>query len=214
MIGVILTAGAALVIGAPSDAQPSASYPSIFGIQMMTSMSIPECQFSSIALKHPEAFKGNSIVEPYDYGTKEICYKRIGSRAGSAEPLVNELLNVEYPFDKQPQLATYVSAQVVDGRVQGVTFSTHGVRTQELVLSSLEQRFGKPTNLITTTEQNGFGAKFEVIRASWAMPNDITVTFQGAASRFDAGLVSILTSAARAQQEQKNRQLLGAGTPM
>lgn len=189
-------------------------FPSVFGIQMMTPISIPECQFSSIALKHPEAFRGDSVVEPYDYSTKVICYKRIGSRAGSSGPLINEALNVEYPFEQQPQLATYVSAEILDGKVQGVIFSTDGVSTQDLVLSSLEEKFGKPESLTTREKQNGFGAKFDVVNASWKLQNDVSVTFEGAASRLDAGVVSILSPAARAQEEQKRKQLLDSGTPL
>ena len=213
MIGVILT-GAAMLLQAATDTVPSSPYPTVFGIQLMAPINIPECQISPTVLKHPDIYKRNSFFDRYSYSSTTICYERIGSRGGSNEPLSNEAVNVQFPFKQEPQWDTAVSVELINGRVEGVSFSTHGVATQQLVLSSLEQKFGKPTSLTTVSKQNGFGAKFDVISASWSLSSKITVTFEGAATRIDAGTVSVSSPAARAQEEQRTKQLLGTGTPM
>jgi hypothetical protein len=209
----MLTAGAAALLPATgTNSQPA--YPSIFGIQMMTPISLPQCEFSPIARKHPEAFKGDLSVDPYDYGTSEVCYKRTGSRAMSSEPPLDELVNIQFPSGKEPQLASSVSAKIIGGTVQEIVFSTHGIATQGLVLAALEQKFGNPDTQNTRTEQNGFGAKFDVINASWMVPNDISVTFQGAVTRVDNGMVTIQSAAAHAQRADEVRRAVGGGTPM
>jgi hypothetical protein len=210
----IFTIGAAVLLQAAADAGPSSPYPSVFGIQMMAPINIPECRISPVVLKHPEAFTRDSFSDRYDYSTNTLCYKRIGARGGSTEILANEALNIAFPSNQEPQLASAVSAEIIDGRVQGVSFSTYGIAVQDLVLSSLEQKFGKPQNLTTTDKQNGFGAKFNVTNASWKLPNEISVTFEGALSSINAGSVSVLSPAARAEQEQQRRKLLNAGTPL
>jgi hypothetical protein len=76
------------------------------------------------------------------------------------------------------------------GDLIGIQFFTIGVEAQDLTLTRLTEKYGKPTAVTKRSVQNSFGATFEIIRATWKLPT-INVTFDGAPERLDSGSVVI-----------------------
>ena len=77
-----------------------------------------------------------------------------------------------------------------NGNLIGIEFFTWGLSSQELVFSTLVNKFGQPTSKTTSQTQNSMGAEYQVINARWAT-SDIEVRFEGATDRVDSGRVVI-----------------------
>jgi hypothetical protein len=77
-----------------------------------------------------------------------------------------------------------------DGILVGVSFSTHGIDTQEIDLKALTEKYGAPTKSSITQVQNRMGAKYDSVTAIWALSN-ITVTFSGTFGTLTEGRVTI-----------------------
>lgn len=197
-----------------------AQSPTIFGITLMQPMPLPECSSKPEAVrKFRKAYEKyqNKITLwfPYEAAKTGPCYERMTAKAGTDAPLFDEGISVDFPMSQLPDGAKWdgVSATIIDGKVQGVTFLTYGYNSQTLVLDQLKAKFGEPTIFKPVKKQNGYGATFESIEAVWSPGNGITITFEGTLSRTDVGLVQVQTQAAR-NRLKASLEPLDSGTPM
>jgi hypothetical protein len=107
------------------------------------------------------------------------------------------MLELQFPQGSGPALGYGVDALVIDGRVHGIKWFTRGVAQQELVFASLKEKFGEPAEYALEMKQNGFGAQFKSIRASWMLPGTITVVYEGVGSSIKQGSVATMSELAR-----------------
>ncbi|WP_242121962.1 hypothetical protein [Sphingomonas lacusdianchii] len=76
---------------------------------------------------------------------------------------------------------------------------TRGQPQQAAMFAQLRGKLGEPTSTTADALQNGFGAKYESLRATWSLPQTVTAVFQGIDGRIDQGKVEIMSEAARAR---------------
>jgi len=177
----------------------------IYGIRMLEAVAIPECA----AFADPAQWrrKHRTTAYPYSPSTATTCYKRDDrSKSGTAAPLTFETLEILFPTGSEPALAYGVEALAIDGRVEAVKWFTRGAAQQEAVFASLKEKFGEPTAYTLDTKQNGFGAQYKSIRASWSLPQSVTVVFEGVGGQVNQGSVAVMSEAARARVSREMSQ--------
>lgn len=168
----------------------------MYGVAMMEPIAIPECG----TFTDPVKFRKKYGSYPYAPPTAGPCYRRDDrSKSGTAEPMVFENIDIQFPVASAPALGYGFSALVMDGKIQAMRWMTRGQGQQEAMLATLKGKFGEPASLKADPLQNGFGAKYESIRATWSLPQTVTVIFQGIADRIDQGKVEIMSEEARAR---------------
>lgn len=88
-----------------------------------------------------------------------------------ALPPVDESLIIKFPFGESPKIvnANAISAIVLDGNLEGVSFVTSGHSNAEDVLATLREKYGKPSTYIPKKLQNQMGATYESFSAGWAL---------------------------------------------
>lgn len=172
----------------------------VVGIRIMEPVSIPECG----TFTDPVKFRKKYGTYPYAPPTAGPCYRRDDrSKSGTNEPMAFENIEIMFPVASAPTIGFGFTALVLDGKVQALKWTTRGQAQQSVVLEALKTKFGVPASTTTDTLQNGFGAKCDSIRASWSLPQTITVVFQGIGDRIDQGKVEIMSEAARARVLQE-----------
>jgi hypothetical protein len=112
-------------------------------------------------------------------------------------PLVTARVRIELPIEQMPVIAVDIEAQIVDGSLESVWFSTAGLVSQEKDLVSLEKKYGKATRFENENKQNAFGAHISSHYAEWRFAN-LTVLFWGTTNSADRGQVRIETKKSRA----------------
>lgn len=196
-MGVHIMATLALAAVAPqaTDAKP----PSVYGIVLTMPITIPECGTFTDPVKFRKKYREYNTY-PYAEPTASPCYWRSDrSKAGTGQPLVYENIDVHFPRNAAPAHGFGFRALMIDDNVHAVQWATRGLREQEFVLAELKEKFGTPTSTTVETKQNAFGAKFESVRASWSLPQTVTLVFEGSSSRIDQGSVAMMTEVARAR---------------
>jgi hypothetical protein len=158
---------------------------SIFGVEIGRRLSLQECApnesylkyHASLAEKKPSRRLGKPFLV-YDRPTNSPCYQR-WTNEFSTGPLVREGVTISFPLSERPELLIdwKVSAFVIDGSVQLITFRTLPFRFQDTILDTLKRKFGEPSSLDPVSLQNGFGARFEALTAVWHPSQTITATY-------------------------------------
>lgn len=176
----------------------------VFGLQLGSDLSLPECRKTSLDGTHDFH---------YEIVNRLWCYQRTDPNAQTQ--ILNEYIHIEVPFgDRTPVFpANEIIGYVLNGKLEGMTFRTLGVTSETDVLAKLRAKFGKPTTLATDEVQNLVGAKFESIYATWQFSN-LIVELQGTAGRVDQGSVSIRTPLGKAAYEKAKTRLLNGGRPL
>src|SRR6185503_13999533 len=100
------------------------------------------------------------------------------------------------PDSAKPDFVSGGSAFVVtiEKRLEVLQLQTNGVRDQQAAFDALVAKYGAPELRRIETLQNGFGAKFDVIRAGWKFDR-IVVTFSGSVGDFSKGTITVMTPA-------------------
>ena len=80
-------------------------------------------------------------------------------------------------------------AYSTDGLVDRIDIETRGISVQDQALAELTAKFGPPTTHDVEREQNGLGATFDVIVATWTR-GDGRIEFTGATSS-NSGIISV-----------------------
>jgi len=103
-------------------------------------------------------------------------------------------ISMLFPTASMPRWVTgpSVRLELVEGSVEKITIYTPGTSEQQQALTDLITKFGPPSKQEIKPMQNGFGAQFDVVDATWQRA-DWRVWFAGSLSRFDTGVVVIST---------------------
>jgi hypothetical protein len=85
---------------------------------------------------------------------------------------------VVFPKDKFPAMSKSadIGATVLDGKLMGLVIETSGFKDINEVFPQLVAKFGQPTTKQAGILQNGFGAKFPSVLATWKR-QDVAVTY-------------------------------------
>lgn len=206
---------------AASSATAQMSQPSMYGIALLEPLQIAECGVDAKRLEaHRKAkARGGTLGAlssfPYELPASGVCYRRGEAVAGSGSPVSDETVTVWFSAGEQPVLARTggIFATVIGGRVHGVHVLTYGRTTQNLALQQLTEKFGSPATSRSAPMQNGFGATFESIQATWLPSADVSVRLEGISGPLDNGRFDVETA-----QSLKKRvdalKALNIGTPM
>lgn len=176
-------------------AQAFAADNTVFGLPLGEPLSVPECARSSY---------GYVVI------TDKICFERLFEKEHARGSIVSETVSIRFPISELPSIVngTSMLALVLNGRLEGIGFNTHGVSDQEIVLSALKKKYGEPKVFLPHTVQNLMGASFKVFTALWQLPN-IVVTFQSTTGEIDAGLVNIDTKIGSQYRTERLKELTG-----
>jgi hypothetical protein len=190
----------------------SAQDMTVFGMKLGEAITVPECP---------------RIKVPYDksktrYDTGKItCYQRTavyGSLSSDGEadektfkknpppPLVTENVVVSFAYDEKPEIVfSDATAEIIDGKLEGITFGTGGIYAADSTLKRLKDKYGDKMTLVPRVVQNQMGAAYKVSDAAWTFPN-LSVTFLSVTDRLDGGVVIIKTKIAKDREEQLRKQ--------
>lgn len=155
----------------------------VFGMQLQAPFTVPECAFEKL---------GKSLV--YKLTQARTCYQRsrgIDPSRDIGKPLTTD--TVEIKWQEYPRIVSaggYAFATVIDGNLEGLSFNTLGIISQDRDLQLLVEKFGQPTKLARPQLQNAYGAQYLGILASWDL--DESISFESAVS-VNSGTVIIDT---------------------
>jgi hypothetical protein len=162
-----------------------------FGFTFGGPLEIPEC---------PKERVGRTLH--YNILPGYTCFYRAHTHGTESSALGSEYVSIRFPLSESPQIVLgELQAQMIDGVIEGLAFSTMGIRVQEEVLDELRQKYGEPETLVPRRVQSRMGATYEVINASWRV-GDIRVMYRSVDTDMDHGYVSIRTVKG---QEEFNR---------
>ena len=156
----------------------AADLPTIYGVQLGAAITLPECRYHS----------GNPEYG-YDVDQPVMCAWKPEAAPEFGRPWLGA--TIQFPLKSSPLIIrNYILTTMLSGdRVVGIEFFTRGVSAQEVALSELTAKFGKPSSVVRAT---AMGASFPVVHATWTGPK-FTVTFDGVEDKIDAGHVVIDT---------------------
>jgi len=170
------------------------------GLSLGAPFTLTECPFDSPNSTNYkpryDLIKENQLPcwEHYSYSSQP------GPLSAEAETVWLVVSEVPLGINKESILAT-----VLKGNLEKLVISTFGFDAQEVVLSKLVSKYGKPSEISASKEQNRIGASFENITAIWNFPN-LSVAFFGMDINTVHGNIDIQTPQATAYIEQLNRQ--------
>jgi hypothetical protein len=158
---------------------------SVLGIQLGEKFAVPECSRS----------KSMRDVE-YEYRDTNVCFRlRLDPFRKFVlpnVPIVNDQ-TIKLIFPQATEMTLDVTAEIVDGNVEGIVIGTSGLSTQDEVLAALRAKYGDPSDFQDQREQNAMGAVFDSHTAVWDFDN-LRVMFIGTAGRTDKGSISVETN--------------------
>lgn len=174
-----------------SPAPKAAPSRDVLGITLGTPFSLPECGLDN---SNPDfdKYRGHHSYEPlYTAGKYGTCYQARWQNPPYTPESTDEVM---LAFAATPQEITSdgISANIIDGNVESMTLTTHGVQGQTEALAMLTEKYGTPTTLATDKVQNRMGASYDRITATWAF-SDLSVAFLGIGSKIDYGIIVIST---------------------
>lgn len=115
----------------------------------------------------------------YEEPSTEPCYKRLAKeRLGTA--IGTEKLHIAFPVSQRlaGSDGTSVAVQMIDGRVQYLRFGTRGRFWQDEDLEIFKAKFGEPETVQPVALQNGFGARYTALEASWTPTSGLVARFE------------------------------------
>jgi hypothetical protein len=175
----------------------------VFGIELRKPFTVPECSFTRI-----------KSAGYYGPATNGPCYELIigDDNKGKKLPVSTDRVMVTWPLGSMPKPMTgiYAIASIIDGTLEGISFNTLGIQSQERDLQMLTEKYGKPGSIDQPTMQNGYGAKFVAIRAQWNV-DDIVVAFESAGGSSNSGIVHIDTLKGAADRKATLDKLAHSG---
>lgn len=171
----------------------------VYGIRLGGKLSIPECKRSVKNKYFPVppsdvmqvtslcfAWKGINIPEPNTpviTDEVEIYFPAFGTPHGL-------LTGAEASADNLPGP---IEGQIVDGNIEAITLYTEGLQFQDLVLTTLKEKYGEPTEFKEKSKQNALGAVFASHSAAWRFSN-LAVSFEGTINSTNVGYIFICTN--------------------
>jgi hypothetical protein len=166
----------------PATTMQTESHSTVYGQQLGKPLSIPECPAEKISKK----------IVMYTGDSKVLCFERETETTTvplNGEKLINGSVWLLAP---QGQLLGAINrARIVDGKLDQVSFSMAGAEEQDYIFGILVKKYGDPTTKNINHMENGYGARFDDIEATWSLP-DVKVILRGAIT-MDEGSVTIET---------------------
>lgn len=166
----------------------------VFGFRLGQILSISECPYD----KAQHDLEGKTTVDAfYNFGPfKKTCFEHLDDVTTGdwiGKPLETEVVIINFAEDQTLSIAgPHITAHVIGGRLEGIVIYTVGYSAQSAALNLLKGKYGDPTTVSTTSEQNAFGARYKNIHAKWRR-GDINVVFDGMIDKIDEGRIIINT---------------------
>ncbi len=199
-------------------AAAQSSPPTLFGIAVAQPLGISECAPEEEPTKwHAQPSILQSPSFPYREPVGGPCYERLAAKAATNAPLMDEVVFVHFPAATRLQVAidNTINVLVSDGRVEWIRFATGGLSTQEDDVAALQQKFGPPTKLNHVGVQNGFGAQYQSIQATWQITSDISADLDSAGGgTTERGLATLATSKGRTIMADQFSKVFRGNTPL
>lgn len=98
-----------------------------------------------------------------------------------------------------------LTLELIDGKVEGITFYTAGLSTEALVMRAMVDKFGPPVRTIENEVQTRAGAKFDAAIRIWKPPG-ASVMFAPAVGSISMGMVSVSTPAGDAAAAERRER--------
>jgi len=151
----------------------------VFGLQLGEKFSLSECAKDGMG---------------YDLITNRLCFERYPTKENENTPIDNATVLIRFPLSAKPEMLkdTAVAATLIEGKLEGLSFNTFGVSTQDEDLDRLKTKYGEPGDTKPLKVQNRFGASFNSVIAIWTLAN-LHVSFASAVTTLDEGLVIVDT---------------------
>ena len=158
----------------------TANAESIFGIGIGKPFAVPKCSNS---------------------GHGSVCYDKdpIVSNWGS-----HYTLNIPYESMTFAIRKFGFHVTTYNDEVTNIGIVTYGEQSQELVFQELKSKFGKPKSVKINNLQNGYGAKFKGINATWDT-RCCKVVFEGIDEELDYGTINIHAKTQNSLESNKIR---------
>jgi hypothetical protein len=178
----------------------------VFGMDLHKPFGVPECRYTRLG----------KTSGYYIQSLDSVCYELINENdpnAGKHAPISYDTVKIDWPIALKPQLVGgpgFALAKIMDGNLEGVSFNTMGIQSQERDLQLLIDKFGEPTVKNQQTVQNGYGAKFSAVRVSWEI-DDLVVSYDSAPGSINSGLVHIESVRAAADRKAQMDKLTHGG---
>jgi hypothetical protein len=159
----------------------------VFDMPLQQPFTVSECPYMRITKK---AISYN----PPASGT--VCFEyQNAADQGKQQRVTHDIVSLRWFTNPHLVIANSALAVVIDGNLEGVSFNTLGIQSQQRDYEALKAKYGEPAQSNQSTLQNGYGATVAAIRAKWTI-GDVLVSLDGAAGRIDSGLVRIETQKA------------------
>jgi hypothetical protein len=182
---------AALVfLSVGASAQTKTVDATVFGFHLGEKLTVPECPFETRNMLYVD----DSSVAAY-LGiplSKSVCFEH-SDPALVGHPLQTEHdVRLQFPDGASPAISGNVYATVIDGSLEAMKIWTPGYSVQASDLNILKAKYGTPSSISISREQNSFAAQYENVHARWHR-GDVSVAFDGVVGRVDQGLIVIGT---------------------
>jgi hypothetical protein len=155
---------AVLVLASWFSSHASATDLSVFGLPPFGSpFQPPACKIKGYIPAHPK---------------RGVCFWQNGSMSSHFILPKNGGIDVDFPEGQSPAMVYgWVTARIIDGNIEGVSFRTVGSDTTSYTIQQLTQKYGPPSASSKIPVQNAFGARYVGAEANWKLP-DVEVTFK------------------------------------
>jgi hypothetical protein len=151
----------------------------VFGFELGKPLSLPEC---------PATRTPVGATKFYEEIPAYTCFQEPRKFNGYGIPA----RMVVFGKSEAPPFVRYWRFVALEhgGVLIGVRFGTNGASSQDLVISQLTAKYGKPSSTSTRVVQNLMGAQFNAIIAVWS-GGSVDVTYDGVTGEIDRGQVTI-----------------------
>ena len=161
---------------------------SFFGIELGAPFAVRDCTPADVGI--------DAISHPL-----EVCTARAEDTHHPWGAITHTVNLVGGNFNHHGLQVIYVKE--FNGVVVNIGAVTRGELSQELVLHELTEKFGPPHSSKKSLVQNGFGAQFAAIHATWTKPACM-VRFDGMTDSREVGEIDISTKAAASEERAAN----------
>lgn len=136
------------------------------------------------------------------------CYRLDDGKTGA---ITDETQGAEILFvpGSLPALSrgSSVGAMLMDKKIEMLTIWTSGNDHRDSDLQSLREKFGQPESVQHVPWQNGYGARYESVEATWTLASGAKVYYGSADSDLDHGSVSVRSKRGDEHMQDVYRQL-------
>jgi hypothetical protein len=193
-----------IAIALPLMARPAlaADIHTVFDMQLQQPFTVAECPYVHISKK----------AGYYNPPTNGACYEYIDeANQGKQHVVANDTVKITWLTTPHLVIGRYAIGTIIKGKLEGVSFNTLGIQSQQRDYDALRQKYGEPTETVQSTVQNAYGATYTPIRATWKM-DDMIVSIDSAPGRMDSGFVRVETVMAVAERKAALEKI-GRGGP-